>query len=146
MYVHWRACQAGQCTVPPSDGLSHAWFTGLEDTGAPSQGSVPELAHGAQGLDASEAEGGAVQGLPITGLLEWTAVKTNRQKRGNPAWSIKNTNSQTVRRNNGMVGLASYWPGVCVDVLVCLRWATHLQSPRGQRGCHKRAELSSKGH
>lgn len=33
-----------------------------------------ESSHGAQGLDALEEEGGAVQGLPITGVLDWTAV------------------------------------------------------------------------
>lgn len=36
---------------------------------------------GAQGLDALEDEGGAVQGLPITGVLEWTAVTGGRRKR-----------------------------------------------------------------
>lgn len=48
--------------------------------GAASQGSVCELSHGAQGLDVWEDEGGAAQGLPVTGVLEWTAVKTDRQE------------------------------------------------------------------
>lgn len=38
-----------------------------------------ESGHGAQGLAASEDEGGAgpAQGLPITGVLEWTAVRSD---------------------------------------------------------------------
>lgn len=46
--------------------------------GVASQGSVRELSHGAQGLDVLEDEGGAAQGLPVTGVLEWTAVKNTQ--------------------------------------------------------------------
>lgn len=52
---------------------------------AASQGSVRDSAHGAQGLDVLEEEGRAVHGLPITGVLEWTAVMTDRSKRQNLA-------------------------------------------------------------
>lgn len=43
--------------------------------GAASQGSVRESGHGAHGLDSFEDGAGGAQGLPITGVLEWTAVK-----------------------------------------------------------------------
>lgn len=82
--------------VPPSVGLSHAWLTGLEETGAASQGSVRESAHGAQGLDALEDEGGAVQGLPITGVLEWTAVTRDRRKTQNSVGSFINSQNGCV--------------------------------------------------
>lgn len=65
-----------KATVPPSVGLSHALLRGLEGAGTASQGSVGESARGAQGLDVLEEEGGAIQGLPITGVLERTAAKT----------------------------------------------------------------------
>lgn len=36
-----------------------------------------ELAHGAQGLDALEKWGGSIQELPVTGVLDSTAVESD---------------------------------------------------------------------
>lgn len=61
--------------VPPSVRASQAWLTGVQGTGAVSQGSVRASGQGVQGLDVFEDEGGAAQGLLVTGVLEFTAVK-----------------------------------------------------------------------
>lgn len=63
--------------VPAFVGSSQASLGGLDGACATSQGSVCELAHGAQGLDALEKWGGSIQELPITGVLDWTAVKSD---------------------------------------------------------------------
>lgn len=78
-----------------------------------------ELVQGAHGLDVLLEEGGAVQGLPITGVLEWTAVRRDE------------SHFETAVLN------------ACMTV-ACIR-CTHLQSPTGQKGCYWWAVQSSKG-
>lgn len=96
--------------APPSFGLSHAWLTGLQEAGAASHGSVRELVQGAQGLDVLLEEGGAVQGLPITGVLEWTAVR----ERKDSLWSCCFECT-----------LASHWCSCDLSVMIHLPTESH---------------------
>lgn len=126
--------------VPPSVGLSHAWLAGVREAGAASQGSVRESRRGGQGLDALEDEGGAIQGLLITGVLECTAVKRDAQKTQKSVVIIKNI------QTHGIWEGRERWYSRWNIMFVCLWWTTHLQSPKGQRWHHWLIGRCSKGH